>query len=328
VVSVRASGPLVAVVDGNRPPFTLRFVTTDGREALSYAVPTGYTPINAGGDYALLRSDQGQVTAVSRDGHLYDLGTSPATTSTGPLISPDGKLWLTTASNWDQASGIIHSTVYLGPLGREGSLVARADQQQRDLRPVTWTPMGPTVEHGAVGIGGYYVFYNTSGAVDRIDTTSGTAVALSYDAGSCGFTDLDKDGRIACVTFDSTALRIYNQGQVKTISLPQPRFKAAGNAYFNPGSSPQLVIGGSQRLGPPQERFETDLVNLNDGTLKPVGPPNSRPAPGPWAWLRDGSLILAVPDYSAGPNPGTYILRPDNSWTKISTGQPFGLLPG
>src|SRR5438270_5438482 len=274
-----------------------------------------------------MRSDQGQITAVSRDGQLYDLGTLPPS-SIGPLISPDGKLWLTTSEQWDQATGIIHSSVFLGPLARQGTLVEKADQQQRDLRGFSWTALGPTVEHGAVGIGGYIVFYNTSGPVDRIDPATAAASPLSYDAAACGFSDLARDGRIACVTMNPVALRVYGAGAFKTIALPQPRFKLAGGAYFNPSIPDQLVIGGTQLAGAPQERFETDLVNLADGTLKQVGPPNSRPAPGPWAWLADGSLILAVPDYSAGPNPGTYILKPDGTSAKISSGQPFGVLPG
>jgi hypothetical protein len=111
-------------------------------------------------------------------------------------------------------------------------------------------------------------------------------------------------------------------GTARTIALPQPRFKVAGDAYFNPAVATQIAIGGSQAVGPPHELLETDLVDINAGTLKKVGPTNSRP----FRWLSDGSLLLDVPDFSAGPNPGTYLMKPDGSTTQISAGQPYGLL--
>jgi hypothetical protein len=318
----------VVAVLGDQPPFTLQLVTLGGEVALTFALPNGYFPTAAGGDMVLLKNDAGQVTGLTRDGHLYDLGTVGASSPTGPLISADGTQWVYADEQWDQSTGIIHAKVWLGPLGRPGVVVDSADEQYRDLRPFSWTALGPAIEHGAVGIGGYILFNNATGPVDRVDPAALQATALKYDATGCGFSDLAADGRIACVSSGAApVLKIFTDGQARTFALPQPRFRVAGAAYFNPTSSHQMVIGGSQQVGTPHEVFESDLVDLNSGSLKPIGPPNSTPAPGPWAWLADGSLLLEVRAFSAGANPGTYLVKPDGTSTRISTGQPFGLLP-
>jgi hypothetical protein len=324
-LTARAAGPLVVVLTSSQPSYTLQLVTLDGRVAMTYALPPGYVPTGAGGDYVLLKSDAGQVTALSRDGHLYDLGTLASSSGAGPLVSPDGRLWIYSTDQWDQATGVIHSKAFLGPLGKPGQVVDSSDEQYRDLRPYSWTAVGPAVEHGAVGIGGYFIFYNATGPVDRVDADAMRASRLSYDPTACGFTDASADGRVACVVQGATTvLKVFTGGSARPIALTQPRFKVAGAAYFNPAIANQMVIGGSQAVGPPHELLETDLVDINTGTLKQVGPPNSRP----FRWLGDGSLLLDVPDFSAGPNPGTYLLKPDGTFTRLSAGQPYGVLGG
>ena len=322
-----AAGPLVVALEGKQPNFVVTLVTLQGREKLRYPLPSGFLPVSSGGNLVLLRDGQGHVRGLTADGSVRDLGTLPSSTATSPLISPDGKLWLWSADRWDQSTGIYHSIAYLGPVGEQGTAVDSSDEKSRDLRPFSWTARGPVVEHGAVGLGGYFVFYNASGPVALVEGGIGGA-SCCFDAGDCAFSDAAKDGSYACVSQEGHLLKIYRGAQERSIPLPQPAFKLAGAAYFNPFSSAHLVVGGSPGLGPPGEQLETDLVDLATGSLKRVGPPNSRPAPGPWAWLPDGSLLLEVPDYSAGPNPGTYVVSPGGGATLISKGQPVGLLPG
>jgi hypothetical protein len=295
---------------------------------LSYVLPGSYYPVSAGGDLVVLRSDGGQISALTRAGVLYDLGTLAGSTSTGPLLSPDGKLWVWSADQWDQSTGIYHSSVSAGPVGKPGAIVERSDDQGRDLRPFNWGARGAVVEHGAVGIGGYFVFYNATGPVDVVDAAAGSASGLAFDASRCSFSDVSSDGQVACITAAAApALKVFAGGQARsTLALPQPTYRLAGAAYFQPGSSTQLVVGGAQGAGPPHERLQTALADLVTGSLKAVGPPNARPAPGPWCWMPDGSLILEVPAYSAGPNPGTYLVRPDGSSTRIAAGTPVGVL--
>src|SRR5207247_10828434 len=115
---------------------------------------------------------------------------------------------------------------------------ATSNDQTSDLRPFSWTTAGATVEHGAVGIGGYIVFYNATGPTDLIDPASGTPKPLAT-AGDCAFSDVSTNGSIACLSGSEHALKIFGNGQTRSIPLAQPRFAAAGAAYFNPRSPGQ-----------------------------------------------------------------------------------------
>src|SRR5262249_57989985 len=76
-----------------------------------------------------------------------------------------------------------------------------------------------------------------------------------------------------------------------------------------------------------QERFQSALVDVRAGTLRPFGPAGLRPGDGDWSWLTDGSLMAYHPALDG--EGGVYVIAPNGSATKVfRSGGPVGVITG
>jgi len=99
---------------------------------------------------------------------------------------------------------------------------------------------------------------------------------------------------------------------------------------FRPGPRASvLTIAGATGAGADggQERFETDLLDLQSGTLHPFGPAGLRPGDGSWAWLSNGSLLSWRPAGAYGGDPGVYLVAQEGTAMRIfASGRPIGVI--
>jgi hypothetical protein len=305
-------------------PTILHLVRLDGTEMNTLTLKPGATTTTARGSRIFAIDQSGALTALHRDGSVEDLGNLGAATLVGSLrASPDGNTWL-----WGAYDTSGQATVSLGSKGAAARVVEQSHEMTRAVRPFSWAQSGPTVEHGAVGIGGYILFYTATGPVDLVDPVSGTVTAVNHTS-DCSFSDRATNGTIACFphgTKHSLSLITVN-GQITTVTLPADRFTVEGAAYFSPNDD-QVVVGGATAAGPGQEVFATELVKISDGSIRPLALDGVRPAEGPWGWFSDGSLVVYRPKFAAA-GAGVWLVGPTGTITKLAIGgDPIGVLTG
>ena len=303
-------------------PTVLHLVRLDGTEANRLTVKAGATVTNARGSRIFVM-EPGALKALHRDGTVEDLNTLDASVQLGTLVaSPDGNTWL-----WASYDNSGQGTVYVAGKDKAARVVEQSREDARAVRPFSWTQRGPVIEHGAVGIGGYIIYYTATGPVDLVEPVSGKFTPLNVPA-NCSFSDLSTNGTIACFPANTTGhslTLIADNGKVTSVALPAGRFAREGAAYFSPNND-QLTVGGATGAGPGQEQYAADLVKTGDGSVKPVSVDGVRPGDGTWTWLSDGSLIVYRPQF-ASTAPGVWLVRPDGSTSKLaSSGEPIGVL--
>jgi len=305
-------------------PTILHLVRLDGTEVKTLTLKPKAMTTTASGSRIFAIDPSGALTAFHRDGSVEDLGNLGPSTLNGSLrASPDGNTWL-----WGTFDTSFHATVFIAAKGEAPRVVEQSHDMTRAVRPFSWTKGGPTVEHGAVGIGGYILFYTATGPVDLVDPVSGTVTAVNHTS-DCSFSDRATNGTVACFQHATqhTLSLIAPSGQVTTVALPADRFTVEGAAYFSPNED-QVVVGGATAAGPGQEQFMTELVKTSDGSIRPLPLDGVRPAEGPWAWLPDGSLVVYRPKFAAA-GPGVWLVGPTGTITKLAAGgDPIGGLTG
>jgi hypothetical protein len=305
-------------------PTVLHLVGPDGKEVNQLTLKAGATTTTAAGSRIFVVEQDGSLKALHRDGSVEDLGSLGTTLLDGSVVaSPDGNTWF-----WGTTSNGSHGTVYAGAKGAAPRVLEQSDETGRAVRPYSWTQRGLAVEHGALGIGGYILFYPATGPIDLVDPVTSTIRPLNHTS-DCSFSDLATNGTLACFPLATmhTLSLIAANGQVTTVQLSADRFAREGAAYFSP-TNDQVAAGGAAGLGPGKEQFATDLIKTSDGTIKPLGLDGVRPADGPWAWLSDGSLIVYRPQVAAA-GTGVWLVAPSGTVTKLAAGgQPIGVLTG
>ena len=304
-------------------PTVLHLVRPDGTEANRLTLKAGATTTTAGGARIFVVEHGGVLKALHRDGSVEDLASLGVPDPGMIVASPDGKTWL-----WGTLDTSGKGTVYAGSKGAAPRPVDQSTEDARAVRPYSWTQRGPAIEHGAVGIGGYILFYTATGPIDLVDPANGRVTPLNHTT-DCSFSDLAANGMIACFpsAHEHTLSLIAGSGHVTSVALPADRFAREGAAYFSPNDD-KVIVGGATGAGPGQERFASDLIRTTDGSITPLALDNVQPATGGWAWLADGSVIVYRPQLAAAP-PGVWLVGPTGNITKLAAGgEPIGVLTG
>ena len=320
--------PVVALLDDA----AIRLVTLDGRELAHVARPQTVQPAGVGGGMAVF-VDGDQLRGLRGDGGVETLGRLAGYTGGRVLVSPDGRQWIWSRSTIGQAGST--SEIVLGGRGAADRTVARltSGPQARVLMPYRWTAGGPVYHSMAAGLGGYVLFEYVFAPAWRLDAETGQVAPL---AEACQVADLAADGALACLAGDVPSgfrLEVTRAGGDRLrLALPRPRFNQSGAVSFRPGAvATALVVAGATGEGADRagtERFETDLVDLATGAMRPFGPAGLRPGDGAWTWLPDGSLLAYRPILaSASGDPGLYVVAPDGGARRVfGPGTPFGVM--
>lgn len=328
VTPTPAANTLIVIADypqssPETTPIVLHLVRPDGTEATRLTLNAGAITTSASGSRIFVVERGGALKALHRDGSVEELGNLASTTPTPIVASPDGNSWL-----WGTLDTNGKGTVYAGTKGASPRVVDQSTETARAVRPYSWTQRGPAIEHGAVGIGGYILFYTATGPIDLVDPASASITSLNGTT-DCSFSDLATNGMNACFPHGKghTLSLMAAGGQVTSVALPADRFAVEGAAYFSPNGD-QVIVGGATGAGAGNERFATDLVKTSDGSITPLSLDNVRPANGEWAWMPDGSLIVYRPQVAAA-GPGVWLVGPSGTITKLATtGEPIGVLTG
>jgi len=315
---------LIAVTrDGSAGTTTAGLFTLDGRQVAS--ITTAGLPGLGGGMVTFV--DHGVLKGLTRDGTVEALGPIG---STGAVVSPDAQhwMWSTFSSAGVNATS---SRLVMGTRGGPDRVIAQQTAVGQALAPYSWTAAGPIYQSAAMGIGGYILFGDfVRGPTYRFDPATGQ-VSTVLAGTACTLADLAADGTIACYQNSTRALAVTAPGgRTVAVPLPTPAFNQWGAVSFGPGSSSaKLVVGGATGAGADggQERYEMDLVDVGARTLRPFGPAGLRPAPGPWSWLPDGSLLAYRPAGAFGGDPGVYVVAPDGTARRVlPSGTPLGVI--
>lgn len=307
-------------------PVTVHWVGTDGKELASQQLPTTEAVLGSGGSRVLVYRNDGHVLELHTDGSTTDLGggmpstSAPGTTSVPvrALVSPDGSRWIW--STMTNLGSSFTSHIWLGADGQAPREVTKATEDGRALQPYSWTLPNPLIVHQAVGIGGYILFNEAHGNVEQLDLASGKLTMVgppSNGAGgsSAGVLDLAGNGAVAYTqTQGSTAFVVVNGPGQRGLSADVPASNQTGGLLFDAGSS-HLVYATATAGGPPHQRFETDIIDLNTGAKQKFGPADLRPA----AWLPDGRLVEFRTSSDGDGSPGTYLVSLDGTATQISS---------
>lgn len=318
---------LLVVVDPSpteSTPGTIRLFGLDGHEASHLTLESNTAVVGVAGKRVFVIDQNGKLSAIHRDGSFENLGNASA-----PFVSsPDGTRWLWATATWQGST--ITSAIHLSGDGLSPRVVETVTEEQRSLRPYEWTPAGVFVEHGAVGIGGYIPFIAATGPVDKLDLETNTVKPVAGSGDTCGFSDMSRDGTIACLPAPHAVRIVYPDGRKTEIPLSTPRFNLTGDAYFSPDGR-QLTVAGAVGSGadhPNGERFGIDLINVSDGAISRLSVDGVRPAEIMRAacWLPDGSLVVYRPDYSVD-GPAVFLYGASGKSTPITTrGMPIGVL--
>jgi hypothetical protein len=310
-------------------PQTVHWVTINGAELASRPLPTNEAILGTGGSRVLVYRRDGHVLELHQDGGTTDLGGGmPSTSAPGPtsvpvraLVSPDGSRWIwSTMTN--QANSVT-SHVWLGADGQAPREVAKATEDSRSLQPYSWTLANPLIVHQANGIGGYILFNEAHGPVEQLDLATGTQRPVGPPSIGAGGTvtvvDLAANGAVAYTqTQGSAGFVVVNGPGQRGLSADVPSSNQTGGLLFDAGSN-HLVYATAPAGGPPHQRFETDIIDLNSGAKQKFGPADLRPA----AWLPDGRLVeFRTPSDGVG-SPGTYLVSLDGSATQVSSYDTF-----
>src|SRR2546428_10117026 len=156
-------------------PTVLHLVRPDGTEANRLTLQAGATTTTAGGARIFVVEHGGVLKALHRDGSVEDLASLGVPDPGMIVASPDGKTWL-----WGTLDTSGKGTEYAGSKGGAPRPVDQSTEDARAVRPYSWTQRGPAVEHGAVGIGGYILFYTATGPIDLVDPANGRGTPLHH----------------------------------------------------------------------------------------------------------------------------------------------------
>jgi hypothetical protein len=351
--SVRPSAsprtPVLLVVQSKaatqQEPGSISLFSTGGTSAGTLQLKPGWAVLAVAGSRIFIRSADGSLDALKRDGTLEVLEPAANTVAGigGLVASPDGKEWVWASQTPDTTS----QSLYLAGdtlTTRKLATFAYATV----LQAYAWTPQGIFLDSLPPDFNGYRPFGTTFGAfggVRRLDPKSGAITIVSTP--NCVFSDRAPDGSIACfpklpdflLPTRHTLRIISGSGAVTDLTLAVPRFNYIGDAYFSPDGS-LLTVAGATGVGnnfpldtnpnPQPEQYGTDLVQTQDASIKKFGPIGTRPAMGTNSWLPDGRLVLWRPDAFGG-SPGLYVLDPrgvgQGPEIEIS-GEPLGYLIG
>jgi hypothetical protein len=258
------------------------------------------------------------------DGTADDVGSGMPTAKPGPdplpvrtLVSPDGTQWI-----WGQivssAGSTVTSTISLGGIGAPPRVVARAVEDQHELRPYRWTAESPLITHGAIGVGGYILFNPPYGQVDQLKLATGELTAIG--PADTDAVDVATNGAQAYIELNpgrTARLLTQNGPGLRGLSATLPTTGQAGSLMFDVLSS-HLVFctsPGNLANAAGKEQFETDVIDLNSGARTKFGPPDLRPA----MWLPDGRLVEFRGSTDGDGVPGTYLVSRDGAAAKISS---------
>jgi hypothetical protein len=300
-------GILVAELeDPAGPAPVLHLVRIDGREQLRVALPRGSQVAGSGGDRIVVVEPGGALRGVRRDGFVEDLGTAAADV----VLSPDGARWIW--SQQSEAGPAAESVVYQAGIGAGARIIARAREPGRVLRPFAWTPAGALVAHETQGAAAPGASAAATGPVDRLDPVSGITAPVDYDATVCGLMDVARDGTIACLDLAGrppARLALIHRGRFYAAELPGTTFQQLGPAIFRQdGIRAELVAGGTSGDSQRPE-LSTAFVNPADGAVRRIVG-GVRTAPGWWAWLPDGTVLVSGAGTPDGSVPaGTFRLN-------------------
>ena len=127
--------------------------------------------------------------------------------------------------------------------------------------------------------------------------------------------DLAGNGAVAYVqTQGSTGFVVVNGPGQRGLSANVPAANQTGGLFFDAGSN-HLVFATSPAGGPPHERFETDIIDLNSGAKTKFGPADLRPA----AWLPDGRLVEFRTTADGDGNQGMFLVALDGTAVQVSS---------
>ncbi len=303
-------------------PQTVHWITLDGTEIAMHRLPADEAVLGAAGAHVLVYRGDGHVLDLHQDGSDTDVGQGmPATTARGATtlpvrvrISPDGTEWM-----WgqiiSQASGHVTSTLTIAGIGTAAHVVAEATEDGHALAPYRWTLADPLIAHSAVGVGGYLLFDDAFGQVDRLNLT--TRAQTPVGPASPEAVDLAGNQAAANIAINAGTttklLTVSGPGQ-RGLSATLPASGEAGGLMFDPSSS-HLVFASSPANGPGHEHFETDILDLNTGARSKFGPADLRPA----TWVPDGRLVEYRTSSDGDGVPGTYLVSLDGAAVKISS---------
>jgi hypothetical protein len=326
-------------------PGTLSLFREDGTKAGELQLKSDAGVVAVSGAKIFIRSGDGPLQAIHRDGKVEVLSSAPSGTGGigGLVASPDGKRWVWGSQTLDTSTQYI----YAGGDGTGTKKLATL-AYPTVLRALAWTAHGVLFDSLPSDYFGYRPFdtaFGASGGVRVMDPTTG-AIHIVATPSNCVFGDQAADSTIACFPAtadhavpDRHAVRIVApNGHVTDLRLAVPRFNYVGDAYFSPDGSMLTVAGatgaGFTELGstttPKPEEYATDLIRTSDGSISRFGPTGTRPAMGPQSWLPDGRLVLWRPDQVGGP-PGLFILDPHGPGQGpeiVTSGRPVGYLTG
>jgi hypothetical protein len=325
----------VAIVETSTPPnstgpVTVHWVGMDGKELATHQLPTSEAVLGAGGSRVLVYRNDGHVLELRTDGSTTDLGGGmPTTSAPGPtsvpvraLVSPDASRWIW--STMTNAGSSFTSHIWLGADGQAPREVTKATEDARALQPYSWTLANPLIVHQAVGIGGYILFNEAHGAVEQLDLASGKNIPVGPPANGAGganvgVLDLAGNGAVAYTQIQGTnGFVVVNGPGQRGLSADVPAANQTGGLLFDPGSS-HLVYATAPAGGPPHQRFETDIIDLNTGVKQKFGPADLRPA----AWLPDGRLVEFRTTSDGDGSPGTYLVSLDGAAAQVSSYDTF-----
>ncbi|HEX4212530.1 MAG TPA: hypothetical protein VIA06_04270 [Candidatus Dormibacteraeota bacterium] len=270
-----------------------------------------------------------EVHALLADGGIEKLSTLPQTPDGRVVLSPDGSEWM-----WAHVAS--SGTTVTSQLYVDGNQVQKTTLSGRALDPVVWTARGAVVEQATTSITSTGPFDLVTGPTELLNPQTGRSTALT--GAGCLFAAMATDGTLACRLPGSTpvatqALHIQQpDGHLTRVDLPGSSFAAAGGISFEPSlQAGILILGGATSAAATAngqgERYETDVVYVLSGTMRPYGRTSLRPGDGAWAWLPDGSLVAYRPPGSDGGPPGVYVLSPlAVAHRVLPSGTPVGVI--
>ncbi len=309
-------------------PQTVHWIDLHGAQVAAHQLPTNEAVLGAGGGHVLVYRGDGHVLDLRRDGSDAGVGQGmPATTARGAttvpvraLVSPDGTQWL-----WgqivSQPGSNVTSTLTLAGIGAPARMVAQATEEGHALEPYRWTLADPLVAHAAVGVGGYLLFDEAAGQVDKLSLASGAQTPVGPARPEA--VDLAGSGARAYIENKAAAttrlLTVSGPGE-RGLSAILPSNGQAGGLMFDPSSS-HLVFASSPANSPGHEHLETDVLDLISGARSTFGPADLRPA----TWLPDGRLVEFRTSADGDGVPGTYLVALDGTALRIS---PYARIAG
>jgi hypothetical protein len=307
----------------------LEIVTLGGSMVAQTPIPAGTIVAGAAAGRVVFVVGT-QVHALLANGSLQDLGTLPQTPDGRVVLSPDGSEWM-----W--AHAVASGAAVTSQLYVDNQPVQQVTMAGHALDPVVWTVRGAVVEEAVTSISSTGPFDLVTGPTELLNPQTGKSSALTGTG--CLFAALATDGTLACRQPGATplatdALRILQpDGHQTRVDLPGSSFAAAGGISFEPTlQAGILIIGGATSAEATAsgqgERYETDVVYVLSGTMRPYGRSASlRPGDGAWAWLPDGSLVAYRPQGSQGGPPGVYVFSPLAVASRVlPSGTPVGVI--